>query len=346
MKKKKKKRLSEPLSRLKKHIDTDFEKELQKIDQFRREHNTFMLCFYTVVLHVRRFLKKNLHDNINALAGQSSFFLILSVVPLLMFILALVVMFGGKPDSNMLSQTVADAELADPTGTLDVDTVSRYIYRFIQESYRHVSSGVVIVTVVAALWSAGKGLYIITDGISRIYGLPLRHNWLIRRVFAMGYTVVVLLMIVVCFGLMVLNALFDVYIQNAVDIPLTTAILYASRYIIATIVITLFLTFALKLYLMRKVADKRFVKFRVLLPGMAFTAIAWGVLSWGVTLYNKYFTSSVYGSLGAAFIVMMWIYFMMLLLLYGIQINYIYRENFYRFGLRKKSNKKRKKAAS
>ena len=37
--------------------------------------------------HVRHFLKKNYRDNIPALSGQSAFFVLLSIVPMLLFYL-------------------------------------------------------------------------------------------------------------------------------------------------------------------------------------------------------------------------------------------------------------------
>jgi membrane protein len=152
----------------------------------------------------------------------------------------------------------------------------------------------------------------------------------------MGYTIVLLLMLALCFGVLFLDLTVSQYVEDIVkDLPVFVVILLGLRNILATVIIALFMTGALKLYLRRKVEDKRYTKFRVLLPGMIFTSISWNLLGRGVSLYTKYFTSSMYGNLGAVFIAMMWIYFMMLLLLYGVQINYVYREQFYLFSFKK-----------
>lgn len=333
MKKKFKKTHKERVKKIEQHIEASIKKDRKRIAQFRRDHKRFSAFVYTVVLHVKLFIQKNTADNVNAMSGQSAFFLVLSLVPLMMVIFAISAMLGGNPNAETLERVASQSqEIANATPVLSSMTVKEFFRSFLVESYEYATSGVIIITAVIALWSAGKGLYIITDGISRIYRIPQKHFWLFRRIFAMGYTLVLLLMMFISIALLVINALFDSYIRQAVDgIPLFAEILYALRYIIVTIVVMLFLTVALKLYLRGKVADKRYVKFRVLLPGMAFTAIAWDVLAWGVDLYGKYFTSSMYGSLGAVFIYLMWIYFMMLLLLYGVQINYLYREQFCRF---------------
>lgn len=343
MKKSKDKRRPKPIKKIEKRIETQleerYEKDRVRIEQFKREHKRFLWFVSVVVLHVKLFLKKNTEDNINALSGQSAFFLILSSVPMLMLILAIIAFFGGEPNAAAMERAAAEGGSV-VEGASD-SMLSGFFSRFVIEAYNYASSGAIIVTAVMALWSAGKGLYIITDGISRIYRIPQKHVWLLRRVFAMGYTIVLLLMMVVSIALMILNGLVDYYLEQAVGkLPLSTEILFGMRYIIATVIIALFLTLALKLYLRGKVEDKRYTKFRVLLPGMAFTAIAWDVLAWGVSLYSKYFTSSMYGSLGTVFIIMMWIYFMMLLLLYGVQINYIYREQFCRFRFKKSHQSK------
>ncbi len=346
---KKKKPIKTIEKKIEKQIETQieerFEKDRARIDRFKREHKRFLWFISTVILHVKRFLKKNSEDNINALSGQSAFFLILSFVPLLMLIIAVMALFGGKPNAVTMDEVAKQSEaVVNSAGDIDKTLLFGFFRRFIIEAYEYASSGIIIITALMALWSAGKGLYIVTDGISRIYRIPQKHMWLTRRIFAMGYTVVLLMMMIISIGLVVLNAVIDNYLEQAIhDLPLSTEILIAMRYVIMTFIVALFLTIALKLYLKGKVDDDRYVKFRVLLPGMAFTAIAWGLLSWGVSLYTKFFSSSMYGSLSTVFIVMMWFYFLMLLLLYGVQINYVYRETFYRFSLRKALRTAKKK---
>lgn len=356
---KKKKPIKKIEKKIEKRIETQieerFEKDRERIEKFKREHKRILWFTSTVVLHIKMFLKKNTEDNINALSGQSTFFLILSLVPLLMLIISLMALFGGKPNTAAMDEVAKQSgSVVNSTSSIDDALLLGFFRRFIIEAYEHASSGVIIITALTALWSAGKGLYIVTDGISRIYRIPQKHMWLTRRVFAMGYTVVLLLMMAVSMGLVILNAVIDNYLEQAIHkLPLSTEILIAMRYVIVTVIIALFLTVALKLYLKGKVDDDRYVRFRVLLPGMAFTAIAWDLLSWGVSVYTTYFSSSMYGSLSTVFIVMMWFYFLMLLLLYGVQIDYVYREAFYRFGMRKairavkeklSQNKQKKKA--
>lgn len=295
---------------------------LKKIKEWKLV-KTFHQRFRTPIRHIKAFSDKNRADNIPAIAGQSAFFVILSAIPFAMFAFSILSLISN----GEMSQELFNAVQSNVAVSL--------IRQFLNEGYQH-ATGTISITVIVALWSAGKGLYNITDGISRIYGLPQKHTWLLRRIFAMGYTIVLFLIMLLSLGLIVLNYVAEQYISQAVgDFPLSTEILFGLRYIIMAIVTTLSLTLIMKLYLFRKVEDKRYAKFRVLLPGMAFTAVAWMLLIRAVEFYTTHFSSSIYGSLGTVVVAMMWVYFTMYILLFGIQLNYIYREQFYNFSLKK-----------
>ena len=341
------------LTRLKTNIAESFsDLDQEKLNQLKAQNKGFLFFVLTVVFHVKRFLEKNKEDNINAISGQSAFFIILSIVPFFMFILAIIALLFGAPTEEGLAN--ARAQIEDiPPGHEEYAALIKLLRTVLIEGFRQLSDTTIIISVVAALWSSGKGMYILTDGISRIYRLPQKHVWIFRRVFAMGYTTVMLLLLAVYIFLLFLLLKFEEFIeQKLTDVSFLVEVLYTFRYVIATILLAVMMTLALKLYLWRKVDDKRYIKMRVLLPGMLFTSVAWNLLGWGVTIYTTYFSSSLYGSLGSVFVVLMWVYFMMLLLLYGVQINYIYRDAFYcmRIGtaLKKLKNRifKKKKTAS
>lgn len=286
-----------------------------------------------LIKHIRYFLKKNKHDNIPALSAQSAFFIMLSFVPFLMFVFAIVSFFINPADFNYdgLKPFLTDDSLS-------------MLKQIVEETIRR-SSGVAVYTIVIALWSSAKGIYSITDGISRVYRLPDKHNWFVKRTFAMGYMLVMFVTILIA-GIGVLGvSLIDSYIEPIIkQLPYSVYFVYLLRYLLFFVLLSLLLTLALKLYLFRKVSDKRFAKFRVLLPGMSFVALCWILLSFGVAVYSRYFAaSSIYGSLSTLIIVMMWIYFGMYILLFGVQLNFIYRNAFYNFKLRNIIRKRKNK---
>lgn len=273
---------------------------------------------------IKYFLDKSKRDNISAISAQSAFFLILSVVPFLMFAFAVLSYFNIPRD-------IFDAYFIQ-FFTGDIGEKIQSVF----ESAYSKSIGIAFTTIIAALWSAGKGLYSICEGINRIYKINYNKFWFIKRVYAMLYTFLMFVVLVSVAGILVVAEFFDKQIKEALkNLPYILAVLYALRYVVAFTVIVLLVSLALKLYLRTKVKDKRWAKFRLQLPGIALTALCWLGLSLGIRIYVRCFNGfSIYGSLTTIAIVMIWLYFSMYILLYGIQFNYINRREIYNFRLR------------
>lgn len=290
----------------------------------------FMKKRYRVLGHLKHFINKNNRDNIAAIAAQSAFFIILSVVPFLMFTFALLSIFGIP--QSLFEIYVNDFLASD---------VRVYVEKIITETYES-SVGVAYTTIILALWSSGRGLYSITEGIRRIYRIPDR-NWFMKRIMAMGYTFIMFLVLVLSIGGFVVCEFFDSAISPYLkELPYSFGLLYTLRYLVLFVLIVLLVAFALKLYLRNKVSDKRYVKFRLQLLGAILTAICWVLLSLGIRIYVDYFHGfSIYGSLGTAALIMVWVYFSMYIFLCSVQLNFIYRRRIYNFN--KKFLKKSKK---
>ncbi len=288
--------------------------------------------FIKLIGHIKHFLAKNKRDNIPAIAGQSAFYVVLSFVPFLMFLFAVISIVSG-PD-NLVSE--ASRLLSGQNNS--------FIVNVINEAY-NLAGSAAIYTIVIALWSAGKGMYSVTDGITRIYGLTDRHFWAVKRFFAMGYTAVMILVMTILFLTTTVLSIAEGFIEPYIkSFPLILELLYAFRYVILFLLLVVLMTLALKLYLRRRLEDRRYAKFRVLLPGMALTALSWILLSIGFSVYSKYFGgSSVYGTMGTLVIALMWVYFSLYILLCGIQINYIYRKAFLNFSFRRIFRKRKNK---
>lgn len=275
---------------------------------------------------IKYFLSKSKEDNISAIAAQSAFFLVLSIVPFLMFAFAVLSYFNIPRE---FYETYIQGVFVDDWGDK--------LKSIVDTTYAN-SIGIAFTTIIAALWSAGKGLYSITDGINRIYKIEYKRVWIIKRIYAMGYTFLMFLVMVLTVGLLIVTEFFDNQIQPFIkQLPYILEILYTLRYFVVFAALLLLVSLAIKLYLRNKVDDKRWAKFRLQLPGVFLTALCWLVLTFGIRIYVKYFNGfSIYGSLTSIAVIMIWFYFSMYILLYGIQFNYINRREIYNFRFRKK----------
>ena len=276
-----------------------------------------------VISHADHFLKKNYRDNIPALAGQSAFFLILSAVPALMFTISVISMLTGM-DINSL-----DIPQIDHNAYPYIEP----ILRFVEESFRSSGSGTAVITALVILWSAGKGMYYITDGIARVYGVPDRRLWLFKRVFAMGYTLLMMLIFLIDLLILIANNVFIAVISSWIGgMSVVSWLLNMLLYLIFCFIQAAMMSLGMKIYLSGKIKNKRYCSMRALMPGMLLTVIAWNIMTFGMIFYIRHFAaSSIYGSLSSLFMLMIWVYFLMYILLCGVQLDFIYREQFCSF---------------
>ncbi len=278
-----------------------------------------------VIGKANHFLKKSTRDNISAIAAQSAFFLLLSIVPFLMFTFALLSYFN-------IPTGIYDSYL----GGLFTEEVGTFVRTSFDMAYKN-SVGIAFTTLIAALWSSGKGLYSVTEGINRIYKIRSKRMWLVKRIFAMGYTIIMFVAVVVTMIVLIGCEFFDDLLTPLVkNLPYAVELLYTLRYVIVFVLLVVLMSFAMKMYLRNKVKDKRWAKFRLQLPGVIVTALSWVLLSFGLKIYVKYFNGfSIYGSIAAFAVIMIWVYFSMYIMLYCIQFNYVFRYGIYNFSFRR-----------
>ena len=292
---------------------------------------------HSLFTQIKYILDKSYRDNIPALAGQSAFFLLLSAIPLILFVFSMLSLLTGK---DLKAEDFAAIPVQGMVPYFDK------LINYIVDSVRKATSGTAIITAIVMLWSAGKGMYCITDGILRVYRIPNNKFWLLRRIYAMGYTIVMLLILfaglVAVLANIFLASSINQLIGGGEQIHWLTHVLLQ---LLFTLLQTVLMAWALKLFLRNKV-ERSYTTMRALIPGMLITVIAWKVLTFGVVYYLRHFAvSSVYGSLAGVFMVMIWVYFLTYLLLYGIQINFVYRHEFSSFRLFKRKAKANVEAA-
>ncbi|MCH5304754.1 MAG: YihY/virulence factor BrkB family protein, partial [Ruminococcus sp.] len=186
-------------------------------------------------------LKKNTNDNIPAIAAQSAFFMLLSIVPSLMFTFAILSFFN-------IPREMFDTYLKSAL----TNEFALYFKSFIETAYDN-SVGIAFTTIILALWSAGKGIYSITEGINRIYRIKSRNFWFVKRLYAMGYTLIMFIVMFIATGVLVVSGIFDEIIKPHIEnLPYVIELLYTLRYFVAFVVIVLLMSLALKFYLWHK----------------------------------------------------------------------------------------------
>ena len=245
-------------------------------------------------------------DHVGAYAAQASYFFMLCMIPIILLLLTMV---------QYTPVTKADVM----TAVIQVfpSSVDSLITSIVNQVYNQ-STGVIPITIVVALWSAGKGVLAMTSGLNCVYKCNETRNYVFLRIRATIYTVMFIIVIIFLLVLSVFGNTLNLFIAEHIPIMLGVAEkLLETRIIITPIVLV---AFSLMIY---KFLPNRRDKFRYQLPGAMFSAVGWMIISWIFSVYLDVFKgfSSMYGSLTTIVLIMLWMYFCMYCILLGGELN-------------------------
>ena len=245
-------------------------------------------------------------DHVGAYAAQTSYFFMLCMIPIILLLLTIV---------QYTPVTKADVM----TAVIQVfpSSVDSLITSIVNQVYNQ-STGVIPITIVVALWSAGKGVLAMTSGLNCVYKCNETRNYVFLRIRATIYTVMFIIVIIFLLVLSVFGNTLNLFIVEHIPIMLGVAEkLLETRIIITPIVLV---AFSLMIY---KFLPNRRDKFRYQLPGAMFSAVGWMIISWIFSVYLDVFKgfSSMYGSLTTIVLIMLWMYFCMYCILLGGELN-------------------------
>lgn len=245
-----------------------------------------------------------------AYAAQAAYFFVLSMIPIILLLLTMVQF------TSLTKDYIMNAVLqAFPT------TVEGLIESIVDQVYSQ-SGTIIPITVLVALWSAGRGVLSITNGLNCVYESRETRNYVYLRIRASLYTVIFLVAIILSLVLSVFGNRIAIMLNQhfPVLVRLIDTVI-RSRTLITLGILTLFWDMVYKYLPNRKNIGKTTMKKQ--LPGAIFTACAWQVISFIFSIYLDIFTgfTTMYGSLTMIILIMLWLYMCMYVILLGGEVN-------------------------
>lgn len=265
-----------------------------------------MLVLTRVIRWVRELLRKLRDDAVTAYSAQAVLFLIISFFPFAMLLLSLLQYLPFTQEEI----TVISLDIVP-------DAIQHLVAGTIQELYTNASGTVISITAVMALWSASKGAIALIHGLNTIYGIPVKRNYFMLRVISTLYTLVFIILLITLLAFLVFGkALFD-WLAGYIPAIASVTILTSSLRVLVTfgILIVIFL-------LLYVVIPNRKTRIFAELPGAVVAAGGWVGFSYLYSFYIDHIGNfSLYGSLTAVVLLMLWLYFCMYILFLGAEIN-------------------------
>ncbi|WP_216830942.1 YihY/virulence factor BrkB family protein [Alkalihalobacterium elongatum] len=246
-------------------------------------------------------------DPIQDWAAQLAFYFLLSIFPLLIFILALLPYL--PLDVSQIYEFVEEYvpyELAD----LFITTVLELV--------AEPKGGLLSFGIIATIWSASNGINALIRALNKSHNIEETRSFikvrLLSIILMLGLVSVFLVTLVLpVFGKLILEAIDSVFQITDHAFILWNRLRWAIGIAIMTVV----------LMVMYMIGPNRKLGFKDVIYGALFATITWQLISLGFSIYVTNFAnfSATYGSLGGVIILMFWFFLSGLILVIGGEIN-------------------------
>ncbi|RXZ84631.1 YihY/virulence factor BrkB family protein [Paenibacillaceae bacterium] len=249
-----------------------------------------------------------IRDNeVPALSAQLTYYLILSFFPFLIFLIAAIGYLELSGDEFMKGITTLLPVESGGIVTTILDEVTT------SSSNTLLSAGML-----ATLWAASNGINAVIKGLNKAYDEEeTRPFWKVRGI-ALLATLVLVVIILLCMGLLIFGRLIGESLFRLLDYPGGFAAVWGiGQYIIPLVIMTFVF---MMLY---RIGPNRSITFREAMPGAIFATAGWIIASLLFSYYVSQFGNytKTYGSLGGVIVLLIWLYISSIILLLGGEIN-------------------------
>lgn len=261
----------------------------------------------------RRVWAETNDDDIFGRAAQLSYYFLLALFPLLLFLTSLLGYFAQ-------AGTELRAELLRYLATVVPGQASALINTTVEEVSKASGGGKLSFGLLAALWAASNGMGAICDALNVAYEVKETRSWWKVRLVAVLLTISLSVLILSALALV----LFGGHIADWIAARLMYGQVFTAAWKIIQWVLVLafvLLAFALIYYLAPDLKERR--TWAWVTPGSVLAVLLWLLVSFAFRLYLHYFDSysATYGSLGAVIILMLWFYLTGAAVLIGGEVN-------------------------
>jgi membrane protein len=263
-----------------------------------------------VLLYLERLRREIAYDDCMGMAAQIAYYMLLSVIPFLIFVLSITSRLSiGESLAPLLLDALRE-QMPLEAANFIVDIVLRVLPTQ--------SSETTVVSFFVALWGSSMAVGALITTINRAYNLRPRRNIVVQKLLSMLLVIVLsgillVALLILLFGPQVTQEAFEFLglasetntFWTSLRLPLATMLAFAALCI---------------LYYYAPEARQRFVH---ILPGAVTATVFWLVASSGFRLFVRNFSNynATYGSLAAVVILLAFFWLTGFIFLVGAEIN-------------------------
>ncbi len=251
-----------------------------------------------------KFIDKFLSDRCDAMAAQVAFYIVISFVPFIMLLLSTLssIKLDGYSILESLISRLSDTASSFLHSLFSKDSISTF--------------GMVSVTAVTTLWSSSTAMFSIVKGLNDIFMIREKTNYWKARGISLIYTLAFDVAIVITIAINVFGGTVYNWLLHLTSFPVADFLHNIKDYF-SFVFLFIFFTFTFKL-----IPSKAKVKFKFAVFGGLVSTVGWLLFTFFFSVFVENFAhyASVYGSLAAIVVVMLWLYFCMYIMFFAGEI--------------------------
>ncbi|MEB6332947.1 YihY/virulence factor BrkB family protein [Staphylococcus pseudoxylosus] len=251
-------------------------------------------------------------DDASGLSAQLSYYFMLSLFPMLLFLLSIVPVVGVKQSTirDMIKDHVPPAYVSQ-------------VADIIGDIMSNASGSILSVGLILALWSASNGMTALMNSFNVAYDVEDSRNFIVSKLFSVLFTLAMIIVMPVAlvlptFGQQIGDLLFGpLGLGEQVKWVFDTI-----RYVLPVIVVLI------AFMVLYTLAPNVKIKLMSVIPGAIFATIVFlaGSYLFGIYISNFSNYSKTYGSIAGIIILMLWLYITGFIIIIGAEINAIFHQ--------------------
>lgn len=256
---------------------------------------------------VRELIDRFIQHDVGQMGGQLAYFSLLSLFPFIIYINALIssLQISGSWAIEMLSPIFPD-EI--------VNMISSYIESISNSG----STSLLSVGIITTIYSASRSMRSLEQAINKAYDLTEKRGFFLSVLFSMA--------LILCFGIAIIIAIVLVIFSSNLLTSILTFFHFPAEAVALIMVlkwVMVFISLFLVISILYCLMPRKKVPYKTVIPGTILAMVGFTALSLGFSTYVNYFLrfSVLYGSIGAVFLLMLWLYVAGIILVMGAELN-------------------------
>ncbi|HLR18702.1 MAG TPA: YihY/virulence factor BrkB family protein [Staphylococcus sp.] len=248
-------------------------------------------------------------DDASGLSAQLSYYFMLSLFPMLLFLLSIVPVAGVKQSTirNMIKENVPP-EYAGQASSIIGDIMG------------NASSSILSVGLILALWSASNGMTAIMNSFNVAYDVEDSRNFIVSKLLSVLFTLALIIILPIALILPTFGQQIGALLFGPLGLGEQIKWVFSLVRVVLPLII-IFVAFTVLYTLAPNVK----IKMKSVIPGAIFATIIFLSGSFLFSIYISNFAnySKTYGSIAGIIILMLWLYITGFIIIIGAEINAI-----------------------